>query len=143
MTTILDAEAVAVAWAKAAALNSGRVATRLPEDWEGTNFIRVFIIDAGYAMEDGVVVARLQWDIYAHNESGSKPDTVAASALARAFIDAARSVNGVSVAITGDDAWIYNFVSIRGPQRIDEDETGWARYLVETTMLYRRKDGEG
>ncbi len=127
---IPDAETLAVAWAKADTaldpLLHGRIATRLPKDW-ASPFLRVVMIEGDIETEADVGTAMLQWDAYAHAPAGDTPDYAAASLVARTLMRQAQL--WAPGAIAG--SFLYGFGAITGPKRVEETDTGWARYMVE------------
>lgn len=143
---IPDAEAIAVAWAKADGdlspyLDNGdgsyRISTRVPEN-PSFPYLTVFRVGGvvGEDTEAPVDEALLQWDAYAVRGTKS-PDYNTASQVARTLIHKARLFEGV-VSHADGDAWVYAFDIFSGPRRLEEPETGWARYTVETTLVMRR-----
>lgn len=145
---IPDCEAVAVAWARAnpalTTLLDGRVATRLPKGFGvsgptaavASPFLRVFQIDGN---PDGVVEAavigsgRLQWDAYHWDGAKTKIDYAPASLAIRTLIAEAKAAPPV-VTVAG---FLCGFGQILGPRRIDEPETGWARYGCDLLITVR------
>lgn len=136
---IPDAEAVMVAWAKAdvglLALHAGRVASRLPR--ENTElqfpFLRVVRIAGGRsATEAPLDTALLQWDAYA-GRTENQPDFAKASRIARTLVASAAQVRGLVVG----DAFVYGFSRFVGPRRVDEPETGWARFQLDCHVTFR------
>lgn len=149
-----DPERIAVAWAKANATigarvggpgDAARIATRLPgprrvngkevAGWDDT-FLRVFAIPgAGYSVSETSDIAGvlLQWDAYAKSANES-PDYGAASLLARTVADEMFRAEDVAIAGEGQ---LVTFGTLTVPRRVEEPEAGWARYLLEATIVVR------
>lgn len=141
-----DVEAAAVAWAKSQSdlvnINGAGVATRLPRAHDPrtdsaawSTFLRAALLVGSEVVYEGgsIVAGVIQWDAYAQNPSGRAPDYAAASALARTLKAAAY---GASAVDTGAGV-ILGFGSFNGPHRIEEPETQFARFMVETLLVVR------
>jgi hypothetical protein len=133
-----DLERLAVAWAKAdgpiAAVVSDRVATRLPAKWSG-NFLRVVTV-AGtmeVAETSDIATGVLQFDAFAKS-SGASPNYADASLLARTTIASLFTVGDVTIA---DEGQIVCFGIPTLARRIEEPETGWARFMFECSLTGR------
>lgn len=133
-----DLEKIAVAWAKAdsaiAAINAGRAATRLPKDWT-SNFLRIVLVDGSVLVHESsdLVSGVLQFDAYAKS-SGRSPNYSAASELARTVEERTYVAAELEVAGVGS---LVSFGIPTIPRRIEEAETGFARYLLECSMVAR------
>ena len=135
---IPDAEKLAVAWAKAngalSALLQGRVATRLPKGWVSP-FLRVVMLPGGdIDAEADLGTAFLQWDVYAHKPDDDAPDYPTASLVARTLLHEAQIWTPAAI---GGNGFLYGFGVFRGPGRVEEPDTGWARYMVEMQASIR------
>lgn len=133
---IPDAEVVMVAWAKADtdldALVAGRVATNLPEDPESKfPFLRVLRVggtrDSGEAPVEHAV---LQWDAYAVRGAYQSASQVARTLVAALDVWTPGPVGAVG--------WVYGHRILTGPVRVNEPETGWARFRVDVQTTFRR-----
>jgi hypothetical protein len=142
MSLIPDVETVAVEWAKnnaalqvlIGAAPDQRVATRLPKSLVFP-FLRVVRIPPGTrdSGESEIDHANLQWDAYGKREKGG-PDYVGASGVARTLVEELEKAKGV----VGSAGYIMGARIIAGPYRVEEPETEWARFLVESVMSVRR-----
>lgn len=134
-----DAEQVAVAWVKQdtplTTVLSGRVATRLPSPYVSP-FLRVFQIDTTLeiAETNDIGSALLQWDAYAFSGSQPSPDYGSASLVIRTLLSSMAVIGGINLSAKG---YILDFTPIAGPQRMPEEEMGWARYRIDTLMAVR------
>lgn len=133
-----DLERIAVAWAKGdatiEAVAGDRVATRLPKDF-ASSFLRIVLIDGSLVVAETGDIASgiLQFDAYAKS-SGASPNYTDASLLARTAHAATFTVSDLVLAGEGQ---ICGFGAPTMPRRIEEPETGFARYLFECSMVAR------
>ena len=138
-----DAEVIAREWAlnntNIAAIVGTRVATRLPEA-PTFPFLTVFRAGGSRAGDTDAPIDEplLQWDCYGAKGQNA-PDYASASLLARTLVDEADSVTGLEVTHLMGDAFMYGFEIFAGPTRIEEPDTGWARYTVDTILVMRRR----
>lgn len=131
-----DAEVLAVQWVKSnSALNvllSGRVATRLPQ---GATFPFLRVYRAGGSPDNSEAPldhAVMQFDSFG-SDGDTSPAYAEASLVARTLAEEAKEFRG-TVTTYGT---ILGMTVINGPRRIEEPETGYARYLVELMMMTR------
>lgn len=133
---IPDAEVLAVNWVKSNspldALIDGRVATRLPKN-PPMPFLRVQrvagTVDDSEAPIDNAV---LQFDSFGA-EGDTTPAYESASLVARTLIEEAANFRGS----VGSFGTIMGMTILEGPRRIEEPETGYARYMVEILLMSR------
>lgn len=142
-TSYPSVEDVAVGWVRnttavrslittAGTPNTYRVATRLPADpvWP---FLTMTLIDSAPLVPgEEIIVGLCQWDAYAARGDAS-PDYGSAEALALALVKACRDAGGASVTAEGR-ILEHVFLSMR---RVEEPDTGWARYMVTTRLTVR------
>lgn len=135
-----DLERLTVAWAKGDsaidALVAGGVATRIPKKQAWSSFLRVVTIDGTFEVAEtgDIGTAVLQFDSFAKS-SGPSPDYAAASLLARTVVASIyAATSGVFVA---DEGEIVGFGFPTMPRRVEEPETGWARYMFECSLTGR------
>ena len=109
-----------------------RCATRLPKD-PTFPFLAVFEVDGGPLSLDAEITRSLmQWDSYA-GRGAAAPDYAAAENVALALMKAALLLRGLTVAGVG----VIQSIGFRTKRRVEEPETGWARFMIETTMTHR------
>lgn len=132
-----DAEVLAVQWAKSrpaiADIVGAKVATRLPKDPE-MPWLTVFRVGGGVGSGEALLDAPFfQWDCYAGKGEYS-PDYETAYALAMTVLEEAHNFSGD---VPGYGHILgFRVIGLRKFQA-EEQTTGWARYIVETTMLSR------
>ena len=137
-------EKIAVGWVRA---TSGltdllgvppdtRCATRFPSDpfdGETKAFLRVFQVYAAPLHEGQEIIQGLmQWDAIAARGDAT-PDYATAEACALALMKASRDAAGT---VVGGEGTILSHVWRTG-RRVEEPETGWARFLIETALIVR------
>lgn len=135
-----DAERLAVAWCLAndpirAALGGlPNVGTRLPATWTGQYLRCVRIPGLTKDLYVDLDNAMIQFDAYAPRGS-SGPDYAAASTLIRTVIDEADKA--ASLLIAAEGGVIESWQILDGPSRVEEPETGWARYRADLLLVCR------
>lgn len=136
--TMPDVETVCVGWAKADStldsIHGGRVATRLPKEWE-TNFVVVTIVDGSLSVAESgdIVSAIVQWDAYAKSATPS-PNYAGAWSLVAAIVG--RLVEASDVVVTGKGQ-ICASGGVSGPRRLDDPQTRWARFSADVPIVVR------
>ena len=138
MTVVLpDTEIVAVEWAREnpalIAIINKRCATRLPKD-PVFPFLTVFRVTGAIDESEAPIdLPLLQWDCYGAARGDSSPDYETASLLARTLVAELEEARGQ----IGSFGVIMGTSIVQGPRRVNEPETGWARYEVESMMMVR------
>lgn len=131
-----DVEKLAVQWAKTrptiTTIAAQRISTSLPKEpifpW-----LTAFVVGGGVA--DGHAPMgwhMVQWDSFGA-PGAHTPDYDSAYSLASALIEEAFEYQG-RVANIG---YIDGFQIVSGPRRVNEPDTNWARYMVETMIMTR------
>lgn len=135
-----NAERLAVQWAKAnaalTAVVAGRVATKLPSDWGGDNFIRVVVVDVlpGVAESGDLGLPILQWDVYGKGEQGGNPPFGATHDLAAILLyEAERAVDWRHAELGA----IGSFAYVNGPRQVEPDAPVWARWQLDMTCAVK------
>jgi hypothetical protein len=128
---------------------AGAVASNLPkiDSWpvlSGTvrGFVTVPLVAGGTVHYAGVRVPVLQVETWAAIPGSDKPQYGAAEQLAEDIVSAAGSLNsgGSSVRVLQragyNEALIHAVASLTEPRRLDDPDTGYARYLMDLSLAW-------
>lgn len=135
-----DTEVLLVQWAKANsaldALLSGRVSTRIPKEPVFPLLVVSRVAGSPDIGEAPLDQALVQWDAYGasgNDQSKTTPDYASASAVIRTLEAEAFEYRGA----VGTFGTILGMRVTNGYRRIEEQNTGWSRYMVEMQVMTR------